>query len=1660
MSEVRQIARSNSSPISSIKDLCNVGRYKDALVEAETHWGSITSWKEQHQIEIAIRLYANLGGDRLSDALMLKYWRMNKTCPRTLSRMLYYVLNAKGPILAHEFAKNFEKEILKDSTLETEFLGFKSIIQRLFKNFSEADLILDKAISKDPTDSWLTSLKIQLLHHQNLNDEAKTQALKLFEAYPSPYNLRVASNIIRVTDGLKASIALYKENIHKFQSAQVWFEYASLLASEHDWLTCESAVFNFEEIRVFEDKLDNRSVNLWKAQIAIQKQELDKATKLLSEEHSGYWKIVRDNLLNPNSFIERKVLDVPFLKQEHMTCAPTTIAAICEYWGHKRDPKAIADQICFDGTPDTKERQWLRDNNYSYKEFELEPELAYSLIKNEIPFALVTTDGFSSHIQAVIGFNRQIGTLYIMDPSSPVMQEMLTAETIEYEGYNGPRCIVFVPDDKVDLLDQFEFPASTLYSLWDEYSVAEERNDYVSAQKVVRKLKEIDPEHRITLRVERNYAAWNNDLNSILEWNNKLLERFPNYTLLLNSKYFCLRDLGHRDKGIALLDGFLDKHHNLDLLGTLFNEVYETNDRNKLKEKLVKRLKRFGGYSANSHWSLANFYWSEQSFELANEHYLYAYCLDETNSQYVESLFKASRFLKREGETIEFLKQRFEKYKVRSHVPVLSLYIALELLNQEHIAIDYLFDALDYHPHNPELLTYIAKKLIETGLIERLQTIDEKLSLNLSQNEYHELMAIKDEHIGDFQSAINFYKEAFKRSPFVAGFANSYFRLLEKTGDNNLLNKTLENLLDENAENTQVMDYIADWHSDLTYREKVLTQFVRVRPEYSAIRRQLVDVRIRLGSFTSALELAKETLERIVGENINTSYLAKCHLKIGNFSEAIKYSKAALSRSVDCGLAFNVLMNASLSKKEKEESLMFAFSQIKKQVIFGDSAWNFWFEAKSILPKNVLFEFIDYLLREYPNLWYSYSLASSFHKQYDELDLALEMGQRGIERFPLTPRFYNDIGQLYELMGNVSKAIEAYKQALSLNPTWSDVSKRLCDILEKHVSIDSAVQVIETALRYSPHDGVLHGYAADLQIKQNNHAQALNSLKLAVQVSTDYRWAWTQLLQCANAIDKPDIPKHHATELCKQTPYKPHVWLDLAYMTNNEDEKLSLFDKSIGLDTHFIPAYKAKAQFFADKGEYKTALEILNNTPWGTELPTQLLVQYIELLTSIGQHSKAIDSLKELLFNSHGYAHLWNKLFKLLEDKGTQKDFIECSHKSVELNKHNPEILCYAGENLLIHGNESDKEVAKSYLKKALDLSPNNQYIALTYIDYLHAEEDFSGALKAIENFETYKKSCYSDARKIKALCELGCNADAVKCLRLLLDNNESDYWCLNTSFTALNKAISVSEILAVFKQKAEPLSTTQSYFYTQKMLSFANKKSYKTILNEVETYENEGQWEGAFMALLDYWDDKGIVPPESYIENTLDKLVKIPCLVEKLADAYVNAGHFYSVIALFEKTEVKEQLPAFVFYLQRLALQMTNQWDEATDVILKGVKQPPDNSIHNLRLWYAYELLRTNSELNNEDIEVIDYSELIEVEKYIYSIVAAALALGDSSLEEKQNQLTPLLRKCQQDYQDVVGNTLAEHAKNTLKTKLKQSIKSKGFWNSLKLSFWINNRF
>src|SRR5262249_2875730 len=116
-------------------------------------------------------------------------------------------------------------------------------------------------------------------------------------------------------------------------------------------------------------------------------------------------------------------LDVGFVRQHRDTCAPASLAAVLRYWGRPADHLAIAEAVCYHGTPPARERHWAEQQGWCVREFAVTWDSAVALLDRGVPFTLTFTEPTFGHMQAVIGYDSRRRTLLLREPSQRVFHE-------------------------------------------------------------------------------------------------------------------------------------------------------------------------------------------------------------------------------------------------------------------------------------------------------------------------------------------------------------------------------------------------------------------------------------------------------------------------------------------------------------------------------------------------------------------------------------------------------------------------------------------------------------------------------------------------------------------------------------------------------------------------------------------------------------------------------------------------------------------------------------------------------------------------------------------------------------------------------------------------------------------------------------------------------------------------------------------------------------------------------------------------------------------------------------------------------------------------------------------------------------------------------------
>ena len=258
--------------------------------------------------------------------------------------------------------------------------------------------------------------------------------------------------------------------------------------------------------------------------------------------------------LEQGTATRRVRLEVPFVRQHHLTCAPATLSAISRFWRQPAEHLEVAEAICYEGTPAHSERNWAETHGWAVREFTVTWEAACALLDRGVPFTLATAEATSGHIQAVVGYDELRQTLWIRDPFIYYANEFLVKPLLERYRSTGPRGMALVPVARRELLEGLDLPEAALHDQLYSVQRGLAQHQRGDALTVCQQMQAEAPAHRLTLTARRAMAGYDTNTPALLECLEELLKQFPEDGNLNLSKLGCLRELARREERLQLLE--------------------------------------------------------------------------------------------------------------------------------------------------------------------------------------------------------------------------------------------------------------------------------------------------------------------------------------------------------------------------------------------------------------------------------------------------------------------------------------------------------------------------------------------------------------------------------------------------------------------------------------------------------------------------------------------------------------------------------------------------------------------------------------------------------------------------------------------------------------------------------------------------------------------------------------------------------------------------------------------------------------------------------------------------------------------------------------------------------------------------------------------------
>lgn len=115
----------------------------------------------------------------------------------------------------------------------------------------------------------------------------------------------------------------------------------------------------------------------------------------------------------------RKFLSLPLLIQNKNQCVPASVAMAAYAQGRSFDPNLLFKEMeGREGTAMWRMRQWIRKQGLMVAPIRLEKEAVAALLNHGVAMIGVLEGLFSSHVDVVCGYNDDLATIYVRDPTN------------------------------------------------------------------------------------------------------------------------------------------------------------------------------------------------------------------------------------------------------------------------------------------------------------------------------------------------------------------------------------------------------------------------------------------------------------------------------------------------------------------------------------------------------------------------------------------------------------------------------------------------------------------------------------------------------------------------------------------------------------------------------------------------------------------------------------------------------------------------------------------------------------------------------------------------------------------------------------------------------------------------------------------------------------------------------------------------------------------------------------------------------------------------------------------------------------------------------------------------------------------------------------------
>lgn len=1306
--------------LAEVEAIYDRGQYVDAFVELQKMGGPL-GLTDPAAMLLASRILNNLGAMQAARYLVVRGHRRARRDAKLAYYYANYLEDRWGPWTALTFLRRFgipaeESGEVRALLMLASASGFAAL-----RDFEEADRLWREAaaIWEHP---WLWVARSTDLAAADDWDRAHDAAARALELQ-SDYRPAIQQmGLLLVAKGERERAERFlTERSAGLQSPYLWMQIAFLREDLDRPAEALEALRRAAEMMPWPEAGAMRAFSGLAANIHHKLGDIDAAVRFGRMEGTPVHVRLADRL--EQRLPERRVLlDVPFVRQAHKTCAPATLTSLCQFHGHPADHVSIVEEICYDGTPAASERRWAESHALVARHFTVTWDAAVALIDRGLPFSLLSVAPGSAHLQAIAGYDVQRGSFLIRDPSSATLVEMDAAATLEQQAFAGPQGMVLLPAARAAELEGIVLPDAELHDGLYRLQVALLAHRREEAEVELAGLRARAPASVITLAGQRALASYDGNQAVLLLAYDQWLVLHPQAVPALLGRLSCLENLARDEQRRTELEAAATRPGADPLFGRMYAEALARDGRHRDTARLLLQAAiRVRREDAFSYALLGDIASNENDFADAHALARAAVCLEETNEGHALRYFYTARVVGRPDEALAFLRGRVERLGKRSAGPWHSLYSALVQIDRLQEAEDVLAAAGAARSEDGDVAAMRAWAALRRGRIDEARRLSAGAEGRIRKAEYARLAAEIDRLSGDRASAVVRWRSVLETDPLSMEAHAAIARLLNESGDRLAGLAHLRDASARHPHHAGLARLVVEF-TDVEGPEglEVVRGLLTLAPSDAWAVRELALRLVRRHRAEEALVAADEAAlldpHAAATHGIRGFALAAA----GKREAAREAYRTALRYAADYVSAFHGLLDEQNDVADRLRAIRFLQAELRRQVVFGDALPAVRDAARGVLPDDDILAFLEEARTARLDLLGAWTAVIDLLVAMGRMDEARARAREATERFPLVVDPLLQLAEIEGLRDDEAARRETLRRALEIEPGHARATQELADALADAGDVDAGLRLLETSCERAPLHVSNHGVLADLLARAGRLPEALARAQRALEIDPDYDWAWNALMRWATTHDLKDQALAVANAVVAARPHVACAHIGRARVLGarrgREAEVLAALKQALECEPRLVDAHDQYAVALSEVGRWDDALAACRPGAFGDTPPQSLRGRRAWILAARGDVAQAIEEMEVVVAENPNY--LWG--FLRLDD-------------------------WYFGT--------GDHVQARRVSERALLLAPNLAEPALGLFDACLALRDYAACRRALDAVRGPTEPSFVLAREVQLAC-------------------------------------------------------------------------------------------------------------------------------------------------------------------------------------------------------------------------------------------------------------------------------------------------------------------